>query len=223
MSMGIEQETRELFMSLPSWNARDALRMLLEINPDSINPEDDFDGSEIEREARALIHWLYRYGVLPRAIREPYDAEPELISDYLDAIADTHRPPVEWIAAAAENSGAPAEWLKSLQAKKGGRPKEIGKKAEMIRRIVSHLTTGRAIEHNLLCGTAADLLDACKRVEREMTGKATNFGTTEDTFKTWVIEAGYKFPVGRAPREEERVWTDACVRTIGNFPQDVFT
>ena len=114
--MAIEKETREMFMGLPTWNARDALRMLLEIDPDSISLADDFDGSEIEVEARALIGWLYRYGLLPRAIREPYDAAPELIADYLDAIGEVRRTPAEWIAAAAANPAAPAEWLESLLA-----------------------------------------------------------------------------------------------------------
>ena len=113
--MGIEKEIRELFMSLPTWNARDALRMLLEISPDSINPDDDFDGSDIEVEARALIGWLYRFGILPRAIREPYDVAPELIADYLDAICEVRRTPAEWIAAAAANPAAPAEWLETMQ------------------------------------------------------------------------------------------------------------
>lgn len=113
--MAIEKETCELFMSLPTWNARDALRMLLEINPDSVSLEDDFDGSEIEVEVRALIGWLYRYGILPRAIREPDDAAPELIADYLESIGEVRQTPAEWIAAAAANPGAPAEWLELLR------------------------------------------------------------------------------------------------------------
>lgn len=113
--MAIEKETREMFMNLPTWNSRDALRMLLEINPDSISLDDDFDGGEIELEARALIGWLYRFGILPRAIREPYDAAPELVADYLDAISEVRRTPAEWIAAATANPGAPAEWLEMLQ------------------------------------------------------------------------------------------------------------
>ena len=114
--MAIENETRETFMSLPTWNARDALRMLLEIDPDSIRLDDDFDGSEIEVEARALIGWLYRYGILPRAIREPDNAEPELIADYLETIGEVRRTPAEWIAAAVANPSAPIEWLESLQS-----------------------------------------------------------------------------------------------------------
>lgn len=124
--MTIENETREIFMSLPTWNARDALRLLLEIDPDSISLDDDFDGSEIEVEARALIGWLYRYGILPRAIREPYDSAPELISEYLDAIGDVRRTPAEWIAAAVANPGAPVEWLESLQSVSGA-PKQGGR------------------------------------------------------------------------------------------------
>lgn len=117
--MDIENETREMFMSLPTWNARDALRMLLEVFPDSVELADDFDGTEIEQEARALIRWLYRYGILPRAIREPDDAAPELIDDYLDAIGEVRRTPVEWITAATANPGAPAEWLALLQPHSG--------------------------------------------------------------------------------------------------------
>lgn len=117
--MAIENETRELFMSLPTWNARDALRMLLEVNPYSVIQEDDFDGTEIEQEARALMRWLYRYGILPRAIREPDDAAPELIDDYLDAIGEVRRTPVEWITAATANPGAPEEWLALLQPLSG--------------------------------------------------------------------------------------------------------
>lgn len=117
--MTIEKETRELFMSLPTWNARDALRMLLEIDPDSIRLDDDFDGSDIEVEARALIGWLVRYGILPRGIRESFESAPELIADYLDAIGDVRRTPAEWIVAAAANPAAPAEWLESLHAPSG--------------------------------------------------------------------------------------------------------
>jgi hypothetical protein len=116
MNMSIEKESRELFMSLPTWNARDALRMLLEIHPEANQEADDFDSAEIECEARALIRWLYRFGILPRAFREPYDAAPEKIDDYLDAIGEVRRTPAEWIAAAAANPAAPAEWLESLLA-----------------------------------------------------------------------------------------------------------
>lgn len=117
--MDIEKETREMFMSLPAWNARDALRMLLEVNPYSVIQEDDFDGTELEVEVRALIGWLYRFGILPRAIREPDNDTPELIDDYLETIGEVRRTPAEWIAAASANPGAPAEWLALLQPPSG--------------------------------------------------------------------------------------------------------
>lgn len=117
--MSIEKETRELFMRLPTWNTRDALRMLLEIDPDSIRLEDDFDGTEIEIEARALISWLYRFGLLPRDFDTPTDAEPEAINTYLDAIGEIRLAPAQWIAAAAANRGAPTEWLETMQSTSG--------------------------------------------------------------------------------------------------------
>ncbi len=134
--MTIGKETCELFMSLPTWSTHDALRLLLQIDPDSIRPDDDFDGSEIEVEVRALIRWLYRFGILPRAIREPYDAEPELISDYLDSIGGVHRPPAEWIAAAAANPGAPAEWLESLHSISVTSDTEIRKRVALVKEVI---------------------------------------------------------------------------------------
>lgn len=123
--MAVEKERIDLFMRLPTWSAGDAVRLLLEIDPDSIQLDDDLDGTDLETEVRALINWLFRYGVLPRALLEPTDASPELVVDYLRSMEGVRLAPAEWLAAAAANPGAPAEWLESLSS-----PSRTPEKAE---------------------------------------------------------------------------------------------
>lgn len=178
--MAIENETREMFMSLPTWNARDALRMLLEVNPYSVIQEDDFDGTEIEQEARALIRWLYRYGILPRAIREPDDAAPELIDDYLDAIGEVRRTPVEWITAATANPGAPEEWLALLQPPSGAQERgDLRKRAVLIDELKGFWPS---IEQDLSDSTRNGLHEAAKHEDH-------GFWIVEPAIK-WAAERG---------------------------------
>lgn len=106
---------------------------------------------------------------------------------------------------------------------KSGRPKTIYRKACILRQLIDHMAKGKGIEPENLPGTAANLLDACQRIEESKTGKKSTFSTSEDTFKTWLKYSGYGFKGGRAPKDEAHFWTRLCVETMGLMDEDIFT
>lgn len=109
---------------------------------------------------------------------------------------------------------------------KGGRPKMSGKKANAVRMIIElfEKTAENEFTSNDLPGSAADLLDACKRIEKAVTNKASLFGDiTADTFKTWLKAAGYGFSPGRTRDAEEKYWTNKCPQIAGIITPEVFT
>lgn len=106
---------------------------------------------------------------------------------------------------------------------KSGRPKTIPGKVCILRQLIDHMAKGKEIEPGNLPGTAADLLDACQRIEKSKTGKKSTFGTSEDTFKTWLKHSGYGFKGGRAPKDEAHFWTQLCVETMGLMDENIFT
>ena len=107
---------------------------------------------------------------------------------------------------------------------RGGRPRVNGKKAEKLRRLIEAMTAGKTLNTCALPGSAANLLDACQRIEKARTGKAATFGgSTAGTFDTLLKTAGYSVKKGRTPIGEKTYWTDLCVKTIGKMPVDVFT
>lgn len=117
------------------------------------------------------------------------------------------------ITQAIENQGT---------APKCGRPRTLGIKAKILHQLIVGMTQDNKIAPSQLPGSAADLLDACQRIERAKTGKTGIFSTTEDTFKTWLKHAGYGFKDGRTPKAEANYWSHLCVGTLGKIDEKIF-
>jgi len=105
----------------------------------------------------------------------------------------------------------------------GGRPKEIDKKADLLRKLISLMHTDKTLDPGALPGSVADFLDACQRIEKAKTNEINVFSTTKETIKTWLIAAGYRVKIGRTSKDEAKYWTRLCVETMGKIPPDVFT
>lgn len=106
---------------------------------------------------------------------------------------------------------------------KTGRPETVKKIAGILRQIISTMTINQEIYPGNLPGSAADLLDACQRIEKEKTGNTHTFSKSKETFKTWLVAAGYRFGNGRTPNSEEFFWTKLCVETMGLIQPEIFT
>jgi hypothetical protein len=105
-----------------------------------------------------------------------------------------------------------------------GRPTVKHKKVAILSQIIGAMTAGKTLNTGSLPGSAADLFDACKRIERAQTGKATVFGAaTLDTFVTWLQQSGFSMKIGRTPNNEKTYWTDLCVQTMVKMPANIFT
>lgn len=127
-----------------------------------------------------------------------------------------------------EGFDVPPVTVKQAVPKTGGRPKSIAKKAAMVRQIIELFEETAAIkfEPNNLPGSAADLLDACQRMEKEKTGKHLVFGTSKtalDSFNACLKAAGYGFSPGRTLDAEKKYWAQLLVKTMGLITPDVFT
>ena len=99
----------------------------------------------------------------------------------------------ENLSAEAPQSGLDTSTGRPITNVSGGRPKEIGKKAEVIRKLIAIMTAGKKIDSTALPGSPADLLDACERIAKSKPDKAISFKVTEETFKTWLNAAGYRW------------------------------
>lgn len=106
---------------------------------------------------------------------------------------------------------------------KTGRPPEIARKAEILDQIIQSMIRGKELNPNNLPGVAADLLDACQRIEDAKVGKKQIFSKSEDAFKSWLKAAGYGFKNGRAPSNEANYWTRLCVETMAKIDARIFT
>ncbi len=108
---------------------------------------------------------------------------------------------------------------------KTGRPPTIKKKAEIVRQIVVAIEqeAGKKFDTGALPGNAADLLDACQRIEKAVTGKASKMTASAETFKDWLRAAGYSFPGGRTPKDQATFWTRHAPTTIPKINAAVFT
>jgi len=106
-----------------------------------------------------------------------------------------------------------------------GRPPTIKKKAEIVRQIVVafELVAEKQFDVGALPGSAADLLAACQRIERSLTGKALTMETSSETFKEWLRTAGYSFPNGRTPKNQATFWTHLAPITTGKITAGLFT
>lgn len=106
-----------------------------------------------------------------------------------------------------------------------GRPQTIRKKAEIVRQIVDafELVAEKQFDVGALPGSAVDLLDACQRIERSLTGKTLMMETSSETFKGWLRTAGYSFPNGRTPKTQATFWTHLAPIATGKITAGVFT
>ena len=103
-----------------------------------------------------------------------------------------------------------------------GRPKVLNKKADTLYEIISHMYSMKS-DSNVLPGSASDLLEACRRIEKAKIGEIKVFRTTVEPFKGWVAAAGYRFKTGRTLNGEKKFWTQCCVKTMSKIPPDIFT
>lgn len=106
---------------------------------------------------------------------------------------------------------------------KGGRPKSIEKKAAILRNLIEIMLDATVNDASALRGSAADLLDACQRIEKVHTKKSVVFGgVAPNTFNMWLRHAGYGIKAGRTPADEGRYWTNLLPKVMGKVPGDVF-
>lgn len=106
-----------------------------------------------------------------------------------------------------------------------GRPPSIRAKAEIVRQIVVAFEQVAETQFNpgALPGKATDLLDACQRIEKSLTGKTSKMMATQEAFKDWLRTAGYSFPNGRTPKDQETFWTHLAPAITGKISAEVFT
>lgn len=144
-----------------------------------------------------------------------------LVTKEAQAVADIERKALE--EAASKNQVVSAAVTKA----KIGRPKTIDKKANAMRQIIGFFEKATKIEfnHERLPGSAANLLDACQRLEKNKTGKKKEelFDINKDTLTSWLKKAEYRFPNGCTPTAENNFWTKHCVETMGLITPEVFT
>lgn len=97
---------------------------------------------------------------------------------------------------------------------KAGRPKSINEKVNAVLEMIACFERAANIKFTpqKLCGSAANLLDACQRFEKSKGIKPLIFRTSQDTFNGWLKSAGYSFPTGRTPNIEKNYWTQLVVK-----------
>ena len=100
-----------------------------------------------------------------------------------------------------------------------GRPRTISKKASILSAILDRFANiGTWDDRIALPGTCSDLLDACQRIEKNVTNNTTTFSElSEDRFRDVLALAGFKFRPGRRPKGETRIWTRDASRIVGEI------
>lgn len=101
-----------------------------------------------------------------------------------------------------------------------GRPPSADKKAAAVGAIMTRFVAVGAFKGDpmKLPGRLANLLDACKRIEKSESGKTKMFLIKEDSFRTWLTKAGYGFAEGRTLKDEETYWTRWAPEIVGKNP-----
>lgn len=238
----------EFWRDMPEVELWQACALSLNLDPDPLTPSDDGMGmggesyfkarsfpndeawEKFNKRLRLLEANMQRptvrladFVTWASSLSTPWDMPPELVALAQKPEALAGKPvPAPTTSAYMEGSDAEPEQLEAQ--KKGGRPREIGKKADVLRKLITAMTVGRELDTRDMPGSAANLLDACQRIEKAKNhNRAELFDTTEDTFKTWLTTAGYSFKNGRTPKIEEQYWTKLCVETMGKIPPEVFT
>jgi hypothetical protein len=101
---------------------------------------------------------------------------------------------------------------------KGGRPRTNDIKIIAVREMMTRFETAAEIKFTpqALIGSAANLLEACKRFEISNKIKPMIFSISLETFNGWLTLAGYSFPTGRTPNIEKDYWTQLVVKVRFN-------
>jgi len=122
-----------------------------------------------------------------------------------------------WCGVTPGNYGHPSNPLATADVPKvgkAGRPKTIDQKVKAVRDMIARFERAASIQFTpqALCGSAADLLDACQRFEKSNKIKHQVFSTSQYAFNGWLKNAGYSFPTGRTPDIEKNYWTQLVVK-----------
>lgn len=120
---------------------------------------------------------------------------------------------------------APAGKVEDVPSVSVGRPPTVRQKAKIVRQIIVAFeqVTEQKFDPAALPGRAADLLDACQRIENTLTTKNSKMMTSPKTFKGWLRSAGYSFPIGRTPKKQKNFWTQHTPETIPQINEIIFT
>ena len=111
----------------------------------------------------------------------------------------------------------------SIARVKGGRPRSVEPKLVILGKLIEIMLNGTDCKATALPGSAADLLDACQRIEKGKTRKTSVFGgATSNTFITWLNSAGYGMKIGRTRAAERNYWTSILPKVMEKVPHDIF-
>jgi hypothetical protein len=107
---------------------------------------------------------------------------------------------------------------------RGGRPRSQDQKVASLGAIMALFVTVDAVGPNpmSLPGSLADLLDACQRIEKRVTGKSYIFSISQGTFRVWLTMAGYGFAPGRTAKSQMNHWTRFAPAIAGKTSRDIF-
>lgn len=115
----------------------------------------------------------------------------------------------------------------STPTSRGGRPPSQERKAAVLSAIMKRFADVDAIgpDPMSLPGSLADLLDACQRIEKSVTGNEEIFSVSEDTFRVWLAKAGFGFATGRRPKSQNQSshWTRSAPAITGKTLSGVFS
>ena len=200
------------WLSLPIWTAAQAAAIINDEDPENKSTEtlEMLDGrsiplattNEIEKNYLRIFQHNKEAFMVHASAHNKDKASPEdwlIFAETIVGICPEWKQLAidEGLLPIASATGAQAAHVK--EKAKGGRPKTIEKKANAVRQIIElfEKTAGIKFESNDLPGSAADLLEACQRIERAKTNKFKAFDTTEGAFNKWLKSAGYGFSPGR--------------------------
>lgn len=204
---------------LPYLTSREAACLLIELDPKNYNHVKSNNSPKFV----ALAEWIDKVErVATREQETGLLPEKTTPSQWIEwAQGKGYVVPQQFFEAVVGN---PVRNSVTISAKaKGGRPKTIEKKAHILRLLIERMTNGNEIDPSNLPGSASNLFEACRRIEKEKSSKEKIFDKGEGAFRTWLNAAGYRFGDGRTPDNEARYWTLLCVQTMGLIEAEVFT
>lgn len=163
----------------------------------------------------AWLEWAqsknYKIGHLTKYLGRSLSDEDAAFFAGIDAMLEPFLKPIDY--GHPSNPLATAD-VPKVSKGKAGRPKTIDKKVQAVRDMIARFECAASLQFTpqALSGSAADLLDACKRFEKSNKIKPLEFSTSIDTFNGWLKSAGYSFPTGRTPDIEKNYWTQLVVK-----------